>query len=189
MTCPVCGAANENSAAFCYRCGTPLKQSTPAATGPTVSLNRNDPPPFQSPPPVTLASEETHARVYDAPPQHPSSSGPPFTMPSGPQYTQPGQQYQAGTAAYGVNSNTAVIALILAIASFFGLLLLGSIPAIILGRNARKEIAASGGRLAGEGMAQAAIVLGAINLVLSMLVICAFCILPIMLGLGASVSP
>ena len=188
MTCPVCGAANENSAAFCFRCGTPLKQSTPAATGPTVSLNRNDPPSFQSPPPVTLASEETHARVYDAPPQYPSSPDPSFTVPSGPQYSQPGQQ-QAGTAAYGVTSNTAVFALILAIASFLGLLFLGAIPAIILGRNAKTEIAASGGRLTGEGMAQAAIVLGAINLVLSVLGICAFCVLPIMLGLGASVSP
>ncbi|MBV9788113.1 MAG: DUF4190 domain-containing protein [Chloroflexi bacterium] len=186
MTCPVCGAANENSAAFCYRCGTPLKQSTPAATGPTVSLNRNDPPSFQSPPPVTLTSEEPHARVYDAPPQYPSSPGPSFTVPSGPQYSQPGQQYQPGTSAYGVTSNTAVFALIFGVASFLGIFFLGAIPAIILGRNARKEIAASGGRITGEGLAQAGIVLGWINIALTMLGICAFCAFFVILGAAPS---
>lgn len=194
MTCPVCGAANETSAAFCFRCGTPLTSSTPAATGPTVSLNRNDPPSFQSTPSATLANEESHARVYEAPPQNTGNPSPSFTVPSGPQYSQPGQynqpgQYQTGTAAYGVTSNTAVIALVLGIASFFGLSILAAIPAIILSRNARVEIQASGGRLTGEGMAQIGAILGWINVALSVLGFCFFCVLPILLGVGASVSP
>lgn len=152
-----------------------------------MSLNRGAPPASQPTATIPSAEEETHARVYEAP--SPASSGtPPYTVPGGPQYSQPGQ-YQPSTAAYGVTSNTALIALILGIASFFGLSILGAIPAIILGRNARVEIQASGGRLTGEGMAQAGVVLGWINVALSVLGICFFCVFPILLGIGTSVSP
>jgi hypothetical protein len=184
MTCAVCGATNEKGAGFCYRCGTPLTSSTPAATGPTVSLGRSDPPAFQPGSSGAPVAEESHARVYDTPPSSQS-----FTVPTPPQYTQPGQ-YQPNAGAYSTTSNTALIAMVLGIASFLGLSILGAIPAIILGRNAKVEIGASGGRLTGEGMAQAGIILGWINIGLSVLGFCAFCVLPVLLaGVGASVSP
>jgi hypothetical protein len=184
MTCRVCGANNEQGAVFCFRCGTPLTSSTPAASGSPVRTSRDDPPAFQSYSSGSSFAEEPHARVYEAPP---SSQG--FTVPTSSQYTQPGQ-YQPNNAAYSTTSNTALLALILGIASFLGLSILGAIPAIILGRNAKVEIGVSGGRLTGEGMAQAGIILGWINIGVSIIGICVFCVLPILLaGVGASVSP
>jgi hypothetical protein len=177
MECPVCGAKNEAAAGFCFRCGTPLKAATPAATGPTVSLNRAEAPqqPEYAAPPV----EESHARVYDEPPA--ANTPQPFTVPPGSHYTPPGQ-YGTGVGTYPVTSNTALFALILGIVSFVGLSILCSIPAIILGRNARREIQASGGRITGEGMAQAGIILGWINVALSVMVMCFFCVFIVALG-------
>jgi hypothetical protein len=189
MTCPVCGANNEAGAGFCYRCGTPLKSATPAATGPTVSLNRGDAP--QSPPDLGAhPADENHVRVYEVPP---TSSNQPYTIPSAqtPQYIAPGQ-HGPGASAYAVTSNSAVFALILGIASFVGLSILGAIPAIILGRNARQEIQASGGRITGDGMAQAGIILGWINVGLSVLGMCFVCAafaIPFFAALGTSTSP
>ncbi|HEX6293293.1 MAG TPA: DUF4190 domain-containing protein [Herpetosiphonaceae bacterium] len=126
--------------------------------------------------------------MYDSP-APPSTSGQPFTVPpsSAPQYSPPGQ-YQTQTA-YGVTSNTALIALLLGIGSFLGLWILGAIPAIILGRNAQKEIRVSGGRLTGEGMAQAGIVLGWINVGLTVLGFCAVCGFWFLAILGTGFAP
>jgi hypothetical protein len=43
------------------------------------------------------------------------------------------------------------------------------IVAVVLGRNAQKEIAASNGRLTGEGMAKAGVILGIIGISLGVL--------------------
>jgi quinol-cytochrome oxidoreductase complex cytochrome b subunit len=85
-------------------------------------------------------------------------------------------------------NSTALIALILAIVSFIGLSLLGAIPAVILGRNARKEIQASNGMMTGDGMAQAAVILGWINIGLSLIGMCFFCVIPFLTILGTQVS-
>jgi hypothetical protein len=50
--------------------------------------------------------------------------------------------------------------------AFFGLV---GIVAVVLGRGAQREIAASGGRLTGAGMAKAGVVLGIIGAVLGVL--------------------
>jgi hypothetical protein len=135
--------------------------------------------------------DTNHARVYDTPPA--ASTPQIFTVPSGSeaQYTPPGQ-YGAGASPYAVTSTSAIFALVLGIASFFLIPILGAIPAIILGRNARQEIQASGGRITGDGIAQAGIILGWINLVLSILGICAFCAvfaIPFLAVLGTATSP
>jgi hypothetical protein len=189
MECPVCGARNESGAGFCFRCGTPLKGATPAATGPTVNLNRVEAP--QQPDYAAQPADANNARVYDAPSA--TNTHQPFTVPTGsaPSYTPPGQ-YGAGAGAYPVTSTSAILALVLGIASFVGLSILGAIPAIILGRNARQEIQASGGRITGEGIAQAGIVLGWINVALSVLAMCFFCaafLIPFLGLLGTSTSP
>ena len=81
-------------------------------------------------------------------------------------------------------SNSALIAMILGIVAFMGPSLLTAIPAIIVGMKARDEILASRGHLVGEGMAQAGIILGWINVALSVLGFCLFCgPLGILLGL------
>lgn len=56
-----------------------------------------------------------------------------------------------------------VISLVLGILSLFGFSIFAAIPAIILGKMARDTIRASSGRLTGEGMATAGIVMGWIS--------------------------
>ena len=83
----------------------------------------------------------------------------------------PGQGY-----GYGVpkNSTKAVVALVTGIISpilgfccaFFGLV---GIAAVVLGRQAQREIATSGGMITGEGMAKAGVVLGIIGAAIAVL--------------------
>ena len=60
----------------------------------------------------------------------------------------------------------AVAALVCAIASFMVLPFFPAVVAVVLASSSRKEIAASGGRLTGESMATAALVIGWINIAL-----------------------
>ncbi len=148
MICDVCGASNEEHARFCDRCGSALKaQSTPAATGATINLSSTD---------VAQRSDQPvgSARSYSV-------------LHSGHNASQPAFRPQ--------QSGTALLALILSLISFLGPYIITAVPAIILGYNARREIRASGGRLTGEGMAQAAIILGWICIGLSMIGLCMLC--------------
>jgi hypothetical protein len=189
MKCAVCGAENEANSVFCFRCGSRLQPASEpsggAVTGPTVDLSRGSTPPFGSPT-LEATSDEPHARVYDAPATPPSSydqpAAPPSLSPSSygqsstpPAYTVPqsqGQynlpqnqaQYGYGAPTVPVQNNNALISLILAILSFVVIPLIGAIPAVILGRNARREIAASNGMQTGDGMAQAGVILGWLNI-------------------------
>lgn len=205
MSCPVCGAHNEAGAAFCYRCGSALKQGAPT-TGATVNLGRSDTPAPGTP--VVPPQDEQGARVYDLPPSPAtaplsasdvsaaSASAPDVAQYSVPQYSVP--QYNVpqppggAVVAQQPNSNSALISMILGIVSLSMFLVLLctiflmplsaalGIPAVIVGRNAQKEIRASGGQLGGAGMAQAGIIMGWISIalsVLSALAICGFLVL------------
>jgi hypothetical protein len=79
---------------------------------------------------------------------------------------------QTPPPVYQQNSSLAVISLISGIASFFILPLLGAIAAIITGNMAKKEIQQSGGQLTGEGMARWGMILGWVNIGLSVIGIC-----------------
>lgn len=200
MKCPVCGADNEAGAAFCFRCGSSLK-STTAAVGPTVSLDSGATPPYGTETVSGSADEEHNARVYDAPSPGPSVGARSYAEPSAganpggyapatSQYVAPRSDqtpvYQQPGMVMVQQSNTALIALVLGIVSFVGLSIFAAIPAVILGRNARKEIQASGGMITGDGMAQAGIILGWVNIGLTLLVACAFCAIPLLGILGAA---
>jgi Domain of unknown function (DUF4190) len=93
------------------------------------------------------------------PPQDdPWSAGQPSPPPAAPQYAYAPQPRQTAGGA--------VTALVLGI---LGLVMCGpftSIPAIIVGRKATREIDASQGHLEGRGMAQAGFVLGIVGTVL-----------------------
>jgi hypothetical protein len=149
MKCPVCGAENEAEARFCDRCGNQLKPQSVPVTGPTVNLSSADAARSNPQPATSSPSYNQPRSVYDVPPST-------FTP------------HQSGSA---------VIALILGIISFFGPYVLTAVPALIIGYNARRQIRASKGRLAGEGMAQAAIILGWISVGLSVIGFCMFCII------------
>jgi hypothetical protein len=71
--------------------------------------------------------------------------------------------------AVSQTEDKAVISLVLGILSLVGLSILGGIPAIILGKMSRNNIRASSGRLTGEGMATAGMVLGWISVGLAVL--------------------
>jgi hypothetical protein len=86
-------------------------------------------------------------------------------------------------------SSMAIVALTLGVISFLGLFFIAGVGAIITGHLARREIRASGGQVTGEGMATVGLVLGYINVVLSVLGLIAICLLPVLFGLGASVAP
>ena len=137
------------------------------------------PPP---PPPEQGGSGDTPGDVpgatppaYGAPPPPPPGyGGPGYGGPGsgGPGYGGPGY---GGPPAGGPpqNSSKAVAALVVGILSpILGLCCaiigLVGIVAVVLGRNAQKEILASNGRLTGEGMAKAGVILGYIGISLGL---------------------
>jgi len=78
-------------------------------------------------------------------------------------------------------SNMAIVSLIAGIVSWFMLPVLGAIVAVITGNMAKKEIRASAGLLTGDGMATAGLVLGWIQLALTVLGVC---VIGVMIALG-----
>lgn len=68
-------------------------------------------------------------------------------------------------------STPAIISLIFGILSFVMLPVVGAIVAIILGITARREIAASNGRLTGDGLALAGLILGWVHIGLFLLAV------------------
>lgn len=98
------------------------------------------------------------------PPSDPNS--PPYGAPQ-PAYGQPP----------GETHTPATISLILGVLSLVCLGFLSGIPAMILGRKASKEIAASQGRLGGGGLATAGFVTGLIGTILSIIGLILFVVL------------
>jgi phosphate/sulfate permease len=76
------------------------------------------------------------------------------------------------TSAPAQTSSLAIISMVSGIASWIILPVLGALIAVITGHLAKKEIRESAGRLTGEEMANAGLVLGYIHLALSIVAIC-----------------
>lgn len=75
------------------------------------------------------------------------------------------------TGAAGENKTLAIVSLVLAILSFVCLGFLGSIPAIILGFMQRSKVKNNPSEFGGAGMAMAGIIIGALNVVFSVVVL------------------
>lgn len=108
----------------------------------------------------------------------PPPEGGPYGSPDEPgPYGQPSQYGQYGAPTYGgapqANSGKATTSLVLGILSVLCLGFFTGIPAIIIGRNATKEIDASNGTIGGRGMATAGFVTGIIGTLLSALMVIA----------------
>lgn len=73
----------------------------------------------------------------------------------------------SGPPAEVRNSTLAVVSLVLGIASWFLIPIIGGIAAIITGHMARKEIRESGGRRIGDGLALGGLVTGYANVLLA----------------------
>lgn len=125
---------------------------------------------------------------YPAPPpgygQPPAPYPPPTPYPP-PGYPPPGYQMPPPPKP---NNGLAVGAMIAGIVGLFAVPIIGSILGIVLGTLAKRQIAESGGREGGEGMAQAGIITGWIGLALWVLFIVFFLILFIgLLNFGSEV--
>jgi hypothetical protein len=77
-----------------------------------------------------------------------------------------------GAVAAPQTSSKAIVSLIFGIAGFILLPLIAGIVAVVVGYSAKKDIRASASRLKGEDMATAGIILGWVNLGLSVLGVC-----------------
>ena len=95
-----------------------------------------------------------------------------------PNYQQPPPLYYAQT------STLAIISLVAGILGWIGFLGIGPIIAVITGHMAKNEIAKSGGQITGNGLATAGLILGYVNLALSLIGLC-LVLLFFILGIGA----
>ena len=116
---------------------------------------------------------------WDAPPQPPAwdcpAGGQPDWGPPPPHAAQPGY----GSYAPVQTDGKAVAGLVLAICSWVVLPLIAAIVALVLASSSQREIAASGGRLGGEGINTATKWISWINI--------ALCVLAVVLVIGAFV--
>lgn len=104
------------------------------------------------------------------------------------QWGQPAQAQWTPTGQVSApTSGSATTALVLGILSLVMCGLFTGIPAMIVGRNAKREIKQSGGRVGGEGVANAGIITGLIGTIISGLGILFF-ILIMVIGLSASTT-
>lgn len=93
-------------------------------------------------------------------------------------------EYQSPPPMPQPNSTMAVVSLVAGIASWLALPVLGALVAIITGHMGKREIKDSMGQLGGDGFATAGLALGYLQLIPSVLCICAVLV---MLAMGISV--
>ena len=114
-----------------------------------------------------------HAQVQSNPQSNPQGPVAGFQQPAG--YPQPGYQqgvpgWQGGAGYGGPKTNgLAIAALVCGVVQFFGFWLLGTMPAIVLGHMARKQIRQRNEQ--GAGMALAGLILGYVGLALTVVVV------------------
>ena len=87
-----------------------------------------------------------------------------------PQSEYPQQEYSS--APFAETNILALISLISGVLAWLGLVGLGGVVAVITGHIAKNQIRASLGQQTGEGLANAGLVLGYLNIVLTLAVLC-----------------
>ncbi len=92
-----------------------------------------------------------------------------------------------GTPRYEDSTSTyATISLVAGVLAWIGVFGLGGVVAIIFGYLAKNEIRRSGGRIGGEGLANAGLILGYANVIL---VVIGFCLAAVLVALGIAAIP
>ena len=137
---------------YCSACGT--RQEPGATLCPNCGNALGGPQAAPVPPPAAPPPAATRA---------PAPSIPPYAGP------QPG--YPMATLAQPPTSTAAILSLVLGIASYVFLPFIGAIGAVIAGHMARKEIRDSQGRIKGDGMALAGLILGYAHFALACLAV------------------
>ncbi|HNB52536.1 MAG TPA: DUF4190 domain-containing protein [Anaerolineales bacterium] len=101
----------------------------------------------------------------------------------------PGYEQQPSPAYYPPpNSTMAVVSVVAGILGWTFFPILGAIVAVVTGHMAKNEIKASGGRIAGDGLATAGLIFGYLGLALSLIVCIALFFLvlfPVLFGVAA----
>ncbi len=160
MFCPQCGAPNEEDAVFCGNCGAVLDADELSAE-PAVESAAEEP--------EAVASEEAPVEWQEVEPDElvPSSDALPAVPPPPPSAPLP------RTAASVVQtSGMAIASLVMGVAGWTVLPILGSVLAIVFGYAARNEIRRRPGELSGDGLAVTGLVLGWLMVGISILALC-----------------
>ncbi|PKQ28718.1 MAG: hypothetical protein CVT63_01325 [Candidatus Anoxymicrobium japonicum] len=158
--CNQCGQGSADEAVFCIQCGTPLADAQQ-----TQTVNQ----PGEATPTPTAGDP-----LPPPPPGMPPGAG----APPPPGYTP----YRRAPQTDGM----AVASLVLGIAGFFCCPLISGILAVIFGYMARRNIKESGGALGGDSMATAGIILGYVQLGLTLLFIAIWIITIVISGTSCS---
>ena len=96
--------------------------------------------------------------------------------------------YEAGYTAQETNI-WAIVSLISGILGWLGIFGIGGIAAVIAGHVAKGQIRDSAGRMGGDGLATAGLVLGYLNLAITVLGICLFILMVAGVISGAVICP
>lgn len=102
---------------------------------------------------------------------------------------QPYYQNQTPYTPSNQTSSLAIASLISGLLSWFLFPIIGAIVAVITGHSAKNEIRASGGRLSGDGMATAGLILGYIQLGLTVISLCVALLGFALISLGVCAAP
>ena len=143
----------------------PPAGNDPATGGPAVPpQGAVPPPPIPAPPPVWPAHAAGDAGQGAAvPPAYPPAPG--YAYPPPPGYPPQGYAYPApGYAPAQTTSTNAIVGLVLAITSWIVCPIILAIVALVLAKKSGEEIAASQGRVGGEGLNTATKILSWINI-------------------------
>ena len=97
-----------------------------------------------------------------------------------------GYSYQGPQPAMPKTSSMAIIALISGILGWMGFFGIGGLAAVIFGHVAKNEIRKGNGWVTGDGMATAGLVLGYTNIAATVLFVCFFLILPLVIAGAAA---
>jgi uncharacterized Zn finger protein (UPF0148 family) len=169
MFCPQCGAPNEDDAVFCGNCGAVLNpdeisaETEMEASEELAAAKPEEEPSAESPEEALEKAPEGQASKLvplpdEALPKPPPPPSPPLPPPT---YAQAVQ-----------TSGMAIASLVMGIAGWTLLPLIGSILAIVFGYAARREIRQRPDELTGEGLVIAGLVLGWIMVGISVLALC-----------------
>ena len=164
MNCTTCDSPLEPGALFCANCGARVTPTSSVA-GPTVML----------PPDGGAPAQPSTPQPY-APPQ-PQPYMPPAVS-----------QQPAYAMATPPTSTAATVSLVFGILAYVVLPVIAAIIAVVAGHMARREIRNSGGQIGGSGMATAGLVLGYIQIALTILAICAIIVIGFLTLLGSRVE-
>lgn len=147
--CNQCGQGNPDDAAFCVQCGTSVDEGAGAA--PPVMEGAPPPPEGAAPPPPVMPPPPGMPGMPPPPPQAFAPGMPP---------PPPGYAPLARRQTDGM----AVAALIMGIGGFFICPLVFGVLAVIFGYMGRSNIQKSGGVLEGDSFCTAGIILGFIQI-------------------------